>query len=133
MNRAVGFIVAAVLAGSACGDNFGPPSLTHDQLLDRLRALPGVRASDAGSVPGFGSESYSYYVLHFTQPIDHDDPSLGVFDQEVSLLHRNERAPTPVIVDTSGYADEYGNQPGELALMLDANQVSIEHRFFGTS
>src|ERR1700681_4480582 len=102
MNRAVGFIVAAVLAGSACGDNVGAPALTRDELLDRLRALPGVTASDGGLIPGTGTENYSYYTLHFRQPIDHDDESQGFFDQQVSLLHRNEQAPTPMIVSTTG-------------------------------
>ena len=133
MNRAVGFIVAAALIGVACGDNVGPPPLTSSQLLDKLRAIPGVTAIEAGTVPGPELEDFTYYVLHFTQPVDHDDPTRGFFQQRVSLLHRNNVAPTPMIVHTSGYADDWGNHPTELALMLDANQVSIEHRFFGSS
>lgn len=128
MNRAVGFIVAALLAGSGCGDNFGPPPMTPDELLARLRALPGVTAQQ-----GEGPEHYSYYVLHFTQPLDHHDPSKGTFQQEVSLLHRDERAPSPLIVYTSGYADDEHETPVELTTLLDANQVSIEHRFYGES
>jgi hypothetical protein len=129
MNRAVGFIVAAALAGSGCGDNFGPSPMTQSQLLQRLRALPGVSKVEQGS----GEKNLSYYVLHFTQPLDHEDPSLGSFDQEVSLLHRNEQAPVPMIVHTSGYADIDRNAPVELTRLLDANQVSIEHRFYGGS
>lgn len=133
MNRAVGFIVAAVLAGSACGDNVGPPPLTPDQLLEKLRSIPGVTATEMGSVDGPEEEKFSYYVLHFTQPIDHDDPTRGFFQQRVSLLHRNEQAPTPMIVSTSGYSDDWGDRPAELTMMLDANQVSIEHRYYGDS
>ena len=88
MNRAVGFIVAAVIAGSGCGDNVGPPPMTGDELLVRLRALHGVTVE-----VGDGSEDLSYYILHFTQPLDHNDPSMGMFQQKVSLLHRNELAP----------------------------------------
>jgi len=72
--------------------------MTPDELLARLRELPGVTAQ-----PGEASEHYSYYVLHFTQPIDHHDLSKGMFQQEVSLLHRDERDPSPLIVYTSGY------------------------------
>jgi PS-10 peptidase S37 len=133
MNRAVGFIAAALLVSSACGDNVGPPPLTRDQLLDKLRSLPGVTATDSGTVPGVGDEQLLYYVLHFAQPVDHDDPSKGYFEQQVSLLHRSELAPTPMIVNTSGYADTWGSWPVELTLLLDANQISIEHRFYGTS
>jgi hypothetical protein len=128
MNRAVGFIVAAALA-AACGDNFGPSGMTGQQLLGKLRALPGVTADQVHTdLPGV-----SYYVLHFTQLIDHDDPSQGTFQQEVSLLHRDELAPTPMIIQTSGYWDYYRDKTVELTDILGANQVSIEHRFFGGS
>lgn len=133
MNRAVGFIVAAALIGAGCGDNFGPPPLTSSQLLDRLRALPGVTATEVGTVAGPELQDFTYYVLHFTQPVDHDDPSQGYFQQQVSLLHINNVAPTPMIVHTSGYSDDAGRYPTELAMMLNANQVSIEHRYFGSS
>jgi hypothetical protein len=129
MNRAVGFIVAAMLAGSGCGDNFGPPPLTQSQLLQKLRALPGVSEVEQGS----GTKNLSYYILHFTQPIDHENPSLGSFEQEVSLLHRNEQAPVPMVVNSSGYADIDGNVAVELTRLLDGNQVSIEHRYYGGS
>ena len=38
-----------------------------------------------------------------------------------------------MIIYTSGYADEDRNHPVELTRLLDANQVSIEHRFYGES
>lgn len=128
MNRAVGFIAATLLAGSGCGDNSGPPPMTPDELMARLRALPNVTVQE-GEAP----ENFSYYILHFTQPVDHHDPSKGTFQQEVSLLHRNELAPFPLIVYTSGYWDDERNNPVELTTLLDANQVSIEHRFYGES
>ena len=127
MNRVVGFIAAAIFAGGACGDNLGSSGMSHAQLLGKLRALPGVTADEvSSSVDGFSS-----YVLHFTQPVDHSDPNGPTFQQEVSLLHRSELAPVPMIVWTSGYADTYADTPVELTDILDANQVSIEHRFFG--
>jgi hypothetical protein len=128
MNRAVGFIVAALLAGSGCGDNFGPPPMTPDELLARLRTLDGVTVQQ-----GAAAEHFSYYILHFTQLLDHRDPSRGTFQQEVSLLHHDERAPSPLIVYTSGYWDDEHSTPVELTTLLDANQVSIEHRFYGES
>jgi hypothetical protein len=132
MNRAVGFFVAAAVIGSACGTS-GPPPLTPDQLLVQLRGLRGVTA-DIVPVEGLDSR-FTHYVLHFTQPLNHDAPGQETFQQQVSLLHRNDQAPTPMIVCTSGYADtpEWGQQPGELTTLLDANQVSIEHRYYGTS
>ncbi|HEX3761283.1 MAG TPA: S28 family serine protease [Kofleriaceae bacterium] len=102
--------------------------MTPDELMARLRALPGVTVQE-GDAPA----NYSYYILHFTQPVDHNDLSKGTFQQEVSLLHRNERAPFPLIIYTSGYGDETPKSPVELTTLLDANQVSIEYRFYGTS
>src|SRR5690606_5297666 len=72
-----------------------------------------------------------YFVLQFEQPVDHDDPEGPTFLQRVSLLHRD--ATRPMIEVTSGYWDFYGDRLVELSFLLGANQVSIEHRFFGTS
>lgn len=132
MKRALGLlgpIVAATLAGSGCGDNVTPQGLAPDLLLQRLRALPGVTADEAPTQQA----DYHYYVLHVTQPVDHDDPSQGTFQQEVSLLHRSDLAPVPMIVYTSGYSDYYLDRPVELTRLLGANQVSIEHRYYGAS
>jgi hypothetical protein len=129
MERALGLIVAASVASAACGDNLAPHGLAPGELLARLRALPGVTADEAPTQQA----DFQYYVLHFTQPVDHDDPSQGTFQQEVSLLHRSDLAPVPMIVQTSGYADYYLDRPVELTKLLAANQVSIEHRYFGQS
>lgn len=129
MSRVIGVIVAAALVGSACGDNLEYQGLSHDQLLARLRALPGVTADVAPTQEA----GVDYFVLHFTQPVDHDDPSQGTFQQEVSLLHRSTLASVPMIVQTSGYFDNNLDHPVEITTLLIANQVSIEHRYFGES
>jgi len=132
MKRALGLlgtIAAASLAGSGCGDNVTPQGLAPDQLLLRLRALPGVIADEAPTQLA----GYHYYVLHVTQPVDHNDAAQGTFQQEVSLLHRSDLAPVPMIVNSSGYSDYYLDRPVELTKLLAANQVSIEHRYFGSS
>jgi hypothetical protein len=129
MNRAVALMFAAAAAGVGCGDNFEAPALTPEQLFVKLRFLPGVTVEEAPTnQPGF-----HYYILHFTQPVDHENPSLGSFQQQVSLLHRDERATAPLIIYTSGYDDSTRDEAVELTRLLDANQISIEHRFFGTS
>jgi hypothetical protein len=124
--RVLGTFVAATIAGGACGDT-GRPQLTADEVLARLRALPGVTAEEMATQEA----GLHYFVLHFTQPVDHTDPSRGTFPQEVSLLHKSEQA--PMIVHTSGYMDYFGDATVELTQMLDGNQVSIEHRFYGDS
>ncbi|HUJ57726.1 MAG TPA: S28 family serine protease [Kofleriaceae bacterium] len=114
-------VLLATLA--ACGDNLKPPDI-----VDRLRELPGV--ADATVTPT-ADPGYEYIVMHFEQPVDHDDPASPTFLQEVSLLHRDSSA--PMIVHTSGYWDYYKDAEVELTILLAANQISIEHRFFGDS
>jgi hypothetical protein len=115
-----------VLAGLvACGDNVPPP---QPDVLAQLRALPQV--ADATEQPT-SDEGYRYIVVHFIQAVDHDDPTSATFLQEVSLLQRDVAA--PMIVHTSGYWDYYLDREVELTQLLGANQISIEHRYFGTS
>lgn len=128
MTRVLGMVFAATLA-VGCGEPSAPQGMTPVELLSRLRALPGVTVTEQTTA----SNDYQYYVLHFTQPVDHDDPGRGMFQQEVSLLHRNTAAEIPMVVQTSGYNDTNLDKPVELTELLAANQVAIEHRYFGTS
>jgi hypothetical protein len=119
-------LFAAVLG--ACGDNIEPPpDAVSGELVDRLRALPGVTVTPTETE----TDGFTYFVLQFTQPVDHEDPDGPTFQQEVSLLHAD--LAVPMIVQTSGYWDYYLDSPVELTRMLTGNQISIEHRFFGSS
>src|ERR1051326_2088198 len=111
-------LVACVVAG--CGDNKETPDATPDVSSDfvgQLMALPGVHdvTQQPTQTPGV-----TYFVLHFTQPVDHADPGGQTFLQEVSLLHRDVAA--PLIVHTSGYSDYYLDRAVELTQLLNANQ-----------
>jgi len=123
---AIGCRIAVVaFVATACGDNVQP---TTEDVIAQLRALPHVHdaAEQTTLTPGV-----HYIVLHFAQPVDHADPMSPTFLQEVSLLHRDIDA--PLVVHTSGYWDYYRDQPVELTQLLTANQISIEHRYFGES
>lgn len=118
-------VLCAGLALGGCGDD-APPPVAGD-VVDRLRALEGVAFEEAPTeTPGA-----RYFVLRFTQPVDHGDPGGARFEQRVSLLHRDLAA--PLVVLTSGYWDYYRDLPYELTALLAANQISIEHRYFGES
>jgi hypothetical protein len=122
--------LVALLALAACGDNqtIAPDAPGDSDLLAKLRALPHVHdaAEMSTQTPG-----YHYIVLHFTQPVDHADPQSATFEQEVSLLAKDTTS--PLIVHTSGYWDYYLDHVVELTVLLDANQISIEHRYFASS
>ncbi len=117
--------LALVVWLAACGDNIVPPP---PDVLAELQALPNVADATEKMT---ADDGYHYYVVHFIQPADHDDPASPTFLQEVSLLQRDVTA--PMIVHTSGYWDYYLDREVELTQLLHANQISIEHRFFGNS
>jgi hypothetical protein len=117
--------IACVVLG-ACGDN--ATTLSPDQLVARLGEL-GVAVQEQPTK----TVGYHYYVLRFTQPVDHAHPEGATFQQEVSLLHRDTGPAAPMIVATTGYSDYLRDGRAELTALLAANQVSIEHRYFGAS
>ncbi len=126
------FLAAVAVLACACGDN--TPLLPDARvvrpdpgLLAELQALPGVTAVEMTTE----TSGYAYYVLHFTQPVDHDDPTGPTFQQEVSLLHADPNL--PMIVETDGYWDYTLDYPVELTQIFGANQISIEHRYFAAS
>lgn len=115
--------VVVLASWASCGDN-----VPRQVDVGSLAALPGVHdvIEKPTQTPGF-----HYFVLHFTQPVDHDDPTGPTFLQEVSLLHHDTTA--PMVVHTSGYWDYYLDNEVELTSLVDGNQISIEHRYFASS
>ncbi len=121
-------LVIAVTLGACGADDVTVTPDASATFLTQLAAMPGV--ADAVQVPT-ATAGYDYYVLHFTQPVDHTDPSGPTFLQEVSLLHKDTT--TPLIIYTTGYYDYELDYADELASFLASNQLSIEHRFYGKS
>ncbi|MDX2445270.1 MAG: S28 family serine protease [Bacteroidales bacterium] len=72
----------------------------------------------------------SVYELHFRQPLDHSNPDAGYFTQKVYVSHIDSIR--PVVFITEGYT---ANRPyqSELSRLTEANQIIVEHRFFGES
>jgi pimeloyl-ACP methyl ester carboxylesterase len=122
----------------ACGDNgvtppddvvdAGPDAAPGD-ILEQLRALPGVTAEEW--TPQFPTAGYRYFDLWFTEPVDHDDAGAGTFQLYASLQHRDVGA--PMVVYTSGYDAGWTAWLTEPAQLVDGNQLSLEYRFYGTS
>tara|TARA_R110001583_G_scaffold10417_2_gene47824 strand:+ start:3252 stop:4538 length:1287 start_codon:yes stop_codon:yes gene_type:complete len=71
-----------------------------------------------------------YYEMWFTQPIDHENPKLGSFKQRVLLGHHD--LSKPMVVEIQGY-NIWTEKAGELSKLIDANQLTIEHRYFKQS
>lgn len=97
-------------------------------IADALRALPGLRVIEElpGAEPG-----YRLFVLGLRQRVDHTDPSTGTFEQRLTLLHTS--ADRPMVLTTTGYHAVLTPWRTEPTVLLGANQLQTEHRYFGTS
>lgn len=74
-------------------------------------------------------DKYLKYELAIKQPLDHLHPEKGFFYQSAVLTHKGFLNPT--VMETEGYERKYGGN--EIEKMLDANNINVEHRYFGTS
>ena len=92
----------------------------------KLFNLPDVVFKQIETPEGFEAA----YELQVRQPIDHENPSKGYFYQRAYLSHRSFDA--PMVIATEGY-HRPSNRVYELANYLEANQLDVEHRYFGTS
>jgi hypothetical protein len=95
-------------------------------IKDRLLAIPGVSLIEEKPYPG-----YRFFVLNFTQPIDHRRPSKGTFQQRITMLHKDTARPT--VFFTSGYNVSTTPRRSEPTQIVDGNQISMEYRFFTPS
>lgn len=75
-------------------------------------------------------KGYQLFELHVRQPIDHADTTKGFFIQKVYLSHKSFDRPTVIV--TPGY-DVKRIFHSELTPILEANQILVEHRYFGES
>ena len=118
-------VLALLLPGSLA---VASPAAAADDLLDRLTAIPGLTVVSQSEPTG-----YRFFVLTYRQPVDHRHPGAGTYEQRLTLLHRS--ADAPVVLATGGYGLPATPRPGrtEPTALLDANQVSVEHRFFTPS
>lgn len=74
-------------------------------------------------------DKYFKYVLRIKQPLDHVHPEKGFFYQSAVLTHKGFDKPT--VMETEGYEMSYGGN--EIEKLLDANNINVEHRYFGSS
>jgi hypothetical protein len=100
-------------------------------LEDRIKNLPGIISVEKMAPNPFFTEALIIFVK---QPLDHLHPGQGTFPQRVILS--NLSVDQPVVFITEGYGGGYGtssNYLNELCSLLKANQLLVEHRFFGKS
>jgi len=117
---------------AACGDDGGDGG-GGDDIADRLAAIDGMRVAEVtDDIPEANRRpGYRYFELHYQQPADHDAAGGATFEQYITLSHRDVTA--PMVLHTHGYANGRQFRLTEPASLLSANQITVEHRFFGQS
>ncbi len=120
------YYVFLVLLFLLCAHDVPGASETSNNLFSRVSGLPGVYVKVIEALPGF-VESLELAVV---QPVDHDNPTGPKFTQRVFISHVGYER--PVVIQTDGYAVPW-HKKTELAGLLGANQVLVEHRYFGAS
>ncbi|MCX4867000.1 aminopeptidase [Streptomyces sp. NBC_00257] len=111
---------AAIRTGPAADNGTGT------DIKDRILAIPGMSLIEEKPYAG-----YRYFVLNYTQPIDHRHPSRGTFQQRITVLHKDTSRPT--VFSTSGYNVSTSPGRAEPTRIVDGNQVSLEYRYFTPS
>jgi hypothetical protein len=123
---AAGLAAAAAVPARAAGPP--RPGTGEDDVADALRTLPGLRLIEErqDAEPG-----YRHFVLGLRQPVDHTNPAAGTFEQRLTLLHA--AADRPTVLFSTGYHAVLTPRRTEPARLLGANQLQVEHRYFGAS
>ncbi|MET9449285.1 S28 family serine protease [Streptomyces cinerochromogenes] len=115
----IGTLSTAAGAATAAGSE-------PTDIKDRLLSIPGMSLVQEKPYPG-----YRYFVLNYTQPVDHRHPDRGTFQQRITVLHKDVSRPT--VFYTSGYNVSTTPSRREPTQIVDGNQVSLEYRFFTPS
>lgn len=95
-------------------------------IKERLLSVPGMSLIEEKPYTG-----YRFFVLDYTQPVDHRRPSKGTFQQRITVLHKDVARPT--VFFTGGYNVSTTPRRSEPTQIVDGNQVSMEYRFFTPS
>lgn len=110
-----------------------PPPPPPEDILEALRTIPRLRITEIEPAPIPGTRAFQ---LRFTQPENHDEARGPVFRQRMVLIHRSMDAPT--VLHQTGYGmfgdqNQFAGWDLEPTVALEANQLTVEHRFFGES
>lgn len=116
------------LGNSLCLAVLSVAAVARADIADELATIPGMTVVEERPAP---SPGFRFFVLSYTQPVNHLDPSRGGFEQRLTLLHRSESAPT--VAFTGGYNLRIAPFRSEPTALVDGNQVGIEERFFDVS
>jgi hypothetical protein len=122
----------AITASSWLSTAWGYSALDHPNMINRMMRPP---------ISDIDSSIYSANAT-FTQPIDHENPELGTFEQFYYYGTEFWKGPgSPIILMTPGEGNATGYDAylhanfttGVVAKQIGAAIVVVEHRYWGTS
>ncbi len=102
-------------------------SQTETELYKKLKSIKEITSITTVKVDTSFTEGYELLI---SQPVDHNKPNGVKFNQRVFLSHKNYTS--PVVFVTEGYSAG-GNAAQEPTKLFNANQIVVEHRYFGKS
>ncbi|GAA4614507.1 S28 family serine protease [Actinoallomurus liliacearum] len=120
-------LLAAGLGGLGGTAHAAPVRAGGDDVLTRLKAIPGMTVEEKTSA----LSGYRWFWLNYRQPVDHRHPERGWFEQRVLLEHKS--ADRPMVLYTSGYNTPETMFLSEPTALVDGNQISVEYRYFTPS
>jgi len=98
------------------------------ELYKFLKSIPGAEVVKKDT-----SAYKEFYILMLPQAVDHNNPGGASFKQRVFVGHEGFDKPT--VMETEGYGADWvsTNTMSEPTKILKANQLYVEHRYFGPS
>ncbi|MFD7710431.1 S28 family serine protease [Streptomyces sp. NPDC059786] len=122
----IGTLSTAGAATAAQPEATSTSAAAGTDIKDRLLAIPGMSLIEEKPYTG-----YRFFVLNYTQPVDHRHPSKGTFQQRITVLHKDTSRPT--VFYTGGYNVSTTPSRREPTQIVDGNQISMEYRYFTPS
>jgi len=96
-------------------------------IISELQMIPGIVIQ---KIEPDASIFQLKYEIKLIQPLDHENPEAGFFQQKMFLSHAGFNR--PMVLVTEGYTAGK-NYVRELAEILGANELQVEYRYFGES
>jgi hypothetical protein len=132
-------LVPALAFLCACGPEVEPdqdelPTQLEPEppdILEVLKGLPGVLSVTEDESRAWFPRTARWFDLEIEQLVNHDDPQGPRFPQSVSVFFR--KLGDPVVLELAGYDIPPFPIFSEPTVILAANQVLIEHRYFNES
>ena len=120
--------LAAALATVSALALAATPAQAEPDIAERLAAIPGLTIVSESPTPPAG---YRFFILSYTQPVDHTRPHGQTFQQRFQLLHKD--TDRPMVLHTTGYSMRTTAFRSEPTRLVDGNQISVEQRYFTPS